>query len=331
MTTNVTAELETLVPEMGKQSIGDRLRRNGILAIFLLIFVALALSSDAFFTSSNLLNILDQQVPLIIIAAAGTLVLVAGGIDLSVGAVYALAGVVAAQVALSVGTGFGIMAGIAAGLAVGLFNGIMVTFFRINPLIATLAAAFIIRGLASAITQGKLLTLFDDESYFWLGRAEFLGIKVAIWIAIVIVIALGLLLSRSIFGRHLYAIGGNSEAARLAGIRVDTNRLVTYVLSGGAAGIAGVIVSSKVASAQAESGSGLEFTVLAGIVVGGTSILGGEGAVWRSVLGVLLIALIGNGFNLLGLDPLYQQMILGAILLLAVGFDTFSRLGRRKS
>lgn len=331
MTTPTTTDAAAATPgRPERRRVTGLIRANGILIVFVVMFAILALSSDAFLRPANLLNILDQQVPVIIIAAAGTLVLVAGGIDLSVGAVYGLAGVVAAQTALAVGTVAGVAAGIASGLAIGLFNGIAVTRFRINPLIATLAGAFIIRGLAAAITQGKLLTLFDDESYAWLGRATFLGVKVAIWLAAVVVVVLGLLLARSTLGRWLYAVGGNAEAARLAGIDVSRTRVLTYVLSGGAAGLAGVLVSSKVASAQADAGAGLEFTVLAGMIVGGTSILGGEGAVWRSVLGVVFIALIGNGFNLLGLDPLYQQMILGVILLVAVGFDTWSRLGRRR-
>lgn len=320
----------TDAPTASARTVTARIRSNGIVVVFVVMFVVLALTSDAFLRPANLMNILDQQVPLLVIAAAGTLVIVGGGLDLSVGAVYALSAVVAAQTALAAGTVAGVAAGIAAGVVVGLLNGVAVTYFRINPLIATLAAAFIIRGLASAVTQGKLITLFDDESYAWLGRASFLGVKVAVWIAAVIVVVLGLVLARGTFGRRLYAVGGNAEAARLAGIAVSRVRLTTYVLSGGAAGVAGVLVSSKVASAQADAGSGLEFAVLAGIIVGGTSILGGEGAVWRSVLGVLFIALIGNGFNLLGLDPLYQQMILGAILLVAVGFDTWSRLGRRR-
>ena len=133
------------------------------------------------------------------------------------------------------------------------------------------------------------------------------------------VIVIGVLLARTTSGRYMYASGGNAEAARLAGVRVDAIRVLTFVVSGGAAGLAGVIDASRVLSAQAASGDGSPFTVLAGIVVGGTSILGGEGAVWRTFLGVLFIALIGNGYDLLGLDPLYEQITLGVILLAAVG------------
>ncbi len=137
---------------------------------------------------------------------------------------------------------------------------------------------------------------------------------------------MGLVLSATTAGRYMYAVGGNAEAARLAGVRVDAIRVLTFVLSGGAAGLAGVIDTSRVLSAQASSGdTALAFTVLAGIVVGGTSILGGEGAVWRTVVGVLFIALVGNGYILLGLDPLYEQITMGALLLAAVALDSWTR------
>ena len=142
-------------------------------------------------------------------------------------------------------------------------------------------------------------------------------------------IVVGIVLARSAYGRYVYATGGNAEAARLGGISVDRIKLTTFALSGLAAGIAGTLDTSRVLSAQANSGTFLAFTVLAGIVVGGTSILGGEGAVWKSVVGCLLIALIGNGFNLLGLDPFYRQITLGLILIGAVGLDAWMRKTER--
>jgi ribose transport system permease protein len=150
--------------------------------------------------------------------------------------------------------------------------------------------------------------------------------RTSIWLMILTVVVIGVLLSATTAGRYMYAAGGNPEAARLAGVRVNRIRVLTFVISGGAAGLAGVIDTSRVLSAQASTGdTALAFTVLAGIVVGGTSILGGEGAVWRTVVGVLFIALIGNGYILLGLDPLYEQITMGAILLAAVGLDSLAR------
>jgi ribose transport system permease protein len=310
---------------LNRQS-SDKVRSAGILFPFLILFTVLSLTSSSFATKPNLLNILDQQSATLIIAAAGTLVLVAGGIDLSVGATYSLAGVTSAHFALRTSPVVAILLGVGIGLLVGLANGLVTTRLRINALITTLAMSFIISGCASLVTKGNLLVLFDKPGFGKLARTEFLTVKTSIWLAIFTVIVIGLALSATTAGRYMYAAGGNAEAARLAGVRVDAVRVLTFVLSGGAAGLAGVIDTSRVLSAQASSGdTALAFTVLAGIVVGGTSILGGEGAVWRTVVGVLFIALIGNGYILLGLDPLYEQITMGAILLAAVALDSWTR------
>jgi ribose transport system permease protein len=306
----------------------SRLRSVGILLPFVVLFVTLTLASSAFATKVNLLNILDQQSATLIIAAAGTLVLVSGGIDLSVGAVYSLAAVTAAEAAQHHNAWLAIALGIGAALLVGLVNGLVTTILRINSLIATLAMSFVISGIASRITKGNLLVLFDNKSFGSLARTEFATVKTSIWLMVVAVIVLGLVLARTTAGRYMYAAGGNAEAARLSGVRVDAVRILAFVLSGGAAGLAGVIDASRVLSASASAeNTTLAFTVLAGIVVGGTSILGGDGAVWRSVVGVLFIALIGNGYILLGLDPLYEQITMGAILMAAVALDAWSRRG----
>jgi ribose transport system permease protein len=306
----------------------DKARATGILIPFAALFVTLSVTSSSFLTKVNLLNILDQQAATLIIAAAGTLVLVAGGIDLSVGAVYSLAGVTAAEVAQRTSPVLAIVLGIGVGLAVGLVNGLVVTRGRINALIATLAMSFVVSGIGTLVTHGNLVVLFEHPEFGDLARTQIFTVKTSIWIALAAVAIIGVLLARTTAGRYMYAAGGNAEAARLAGVRVDAIRVLTFVVSGGAAGLAGVIDASRVLSAQASSGDTLAFTVLAGIVVGGTSILGGEGAVWRTFLGVLFIALIGNGYDLLGLDPLYEQITLGVILLLAVAVDAWARQRR---
>jgi ribose transport system permease protein len=303
-----------------------RLRGAAILMPFLILFIVLSLTSSSFPTRANLLNILDQQSATLIVAAAGTLVLIAGGIDLSVGAVYGFAAVVSAHFALHSSAGLAIFLGIGAGLLIGIANGLIVTVFRINSLIATLGMAFIVNGCSNLVTHGNLLVLFDKTGFGELARTEFLTVKTSIWLMIAAVIAFGILLSTTAAGRYMYAAGGNAEAARLAGVRVSLIRVLTFALSGAAAGLAGVIDTSRVLSAQASpDDTTLAFTVLAGIVVGGTSILGGEGAVWRTVVGVLFIALIGNGYLLLSFDPLYEQITMGVLLLLAVGLDALSR------
>jgi ribose transport system permease protein len=307
----------------------DRIRAGAIVIPFVALFLILAAVSPPFLSFTNLTNILDQQSTFLIMAAAGTLVLVAGGIDLSVGAIHALAGVTAAQVTVAAGPVPGMLAGVSVGLVAGLANGIIVTTFRINALIATLAVSFVVSGITGLLTGGNLIVILDQIDFAALARTDLIGIASSTWIMIVVVVAFAILLARSVLGRYVYAVGGNPEAARLSGVPVRQVRLATFVVSGGAAGLAGVLIASRVLSAQASSGQDITFTVLAGIVVGGTSIAGGEGAVWRTVVGVLFIALIGNGFNLLGLDPLWRQIALGGLILGAVGLDAALRTSRR--
>ena len=253
---------------------------------------------------TNLLEILDQQASYLIIAAAGTMVMIAGGIDLSVGATYALCQVIATKMAEGGNPVLAILVGVLVGVGVGAVNGVIATFFRINSLIATLAMSFVITGVASLVTNGNLIIAYTALGFANFARTQFLDVTTASWTMIGVVIIFGVVLSRTIAGRYMYAAGSNAEAARLAGVRVQWIKLVTFAISGGAAGLGGIIDASRVLSASsANGGTALTFTVLAGIVVGGTSILGGEGAIWRTVVGVLFIAIIGNGFILLGLEP----------------------------
>ncbi|HEY7826858.1 MAG TPA: ABC transporter permease [Candidatus Limnocylindrales bacterium] len=326
------AESESIPPSSWIQR-GLALRtpaaRSGILIPFAITFVVLAVASPPFTSLQNLANILDQQSGIIIVAAAATLVLIAGGIDLSVGAVYGLAGATATQLVISNGVVVGVLAGLGLGLLVGLVNGLLVTRFRINALIGTLAMTYVVGGIGALATKGNLVVALDHPEYQAIAATSILGVTSAAWIMIITVIVLGVVLARTTFGRYVYASGGNAAAARLGGVRVDGVRVATFAISGVAAAMAGILDASRVLSMQASAGGTLTFTVLAGVVVGGTSILGGEGAVWRTVVGCLFIALVGNGFNLLGLDPFYQQITLGVILLLAVGIDAWSRrLGR---
>ena len=323
--TPVAKETERSAPQAG---ILRRAREGGIIYPFILLFVILAIwKGSTFYGKTNLLEILDQQSATLIIAAAGTMVLVAGGIDLSVGATYALAQVIATKMAVTGNPVLAIIVGVVVGVGVGAVNGVIVTFFRINSLIATLAMSFVITGIASLVTNGNLIIAYTALGFANFARTQFLDVTTAAWTMIGVVIILGIVLSRTITGRYIYASGSNSEAARLAGVRVQWVKLITFAISGGAAALAGILDASRVLSASSSNGGpALTFTVLAGIVVGGTSILGGEGAIWRTVIGVLFIALIGNGFTLLAWNPLYEQITLGVILLLVVGGDAWSRL-----
>lgn len=323
MTANGVSTMSDQLKEMARRALV--IRRTGILIPFLFTLVALSIASPSFLRFQNLTNILDQQAGIIIVACAGTLVLIAGGIDLSIGAIYGLAGATSAQIATTVNAPVGILCGLGLGLMFGLVNGLVVTRFRINALIGTLAMSFVVSGIGAVLTKGNLVVAFNHPEFQQFAATRILGVTSAAWMMIVIAIAVGILLSRTTFGRYIYASGGNAEAARLGGVRVNGTRVATFALSGLAAAMAGVIDASRVLSAQASSGQFLTFTVLTGIIVGGTSIMGGEGSIRRTVLGCLFVALVANGFNLLGLDPFYQQITLGVILLLAVGIDAWSR------
>ena len=304
------------------------LKPAGIVLPFGILFVSLSITSGPFLHVTNLLNILDQQSAYLMIAAAGCLILVSGGIDLSVGATYALAGCVSAQYAQTHSVWVSVVVGLVLGIVVGAINGLIVTFLRINSLIATLATSFVIGGLGSKLTKGNLIVLTQKPQYGSIAQTTWFGVTTSIWIMVVLVIALSILLTRTTIGRYMIASGGNAQAARLAGVRVYLIRIIAFSISGFAAALAGIVDASRVLSASAALGSTLAFTVLAGIVVGGTSIAGGSGSVWRTALGVLFIALIGNGFDLLGIDPLYHQIALGLILLVAVGLDALGQSRR---
>jgi ribose transport system permease protein len=332
MSTDISAEPSSR-PAAGagarhaRSRVAHYVTRAGILVPFLVLFLVLSLTSEPFATKANLLLILEQQASALIIAAAMTLVLVSGGIDLSVGAVWGFAAVTAAHFGTETDPAVAMLLGIGAGALVGLANGIVTSVLKINALIATLAMSFIVNGASGLVAGGNLLNLFDKPSFGDLSRAQFLTVKTIIWVMVLAVVAIGLLLSTTIAGRYMYAAGGNAQAARLAGVRVDSVRILTFVISGTAAGLAGVLDASNdlSASVQTAASDNLTFIVLAGVVIGGTSILGGEGAVWRSVVGVLFIALIYNGWGLLQYDPLWEPIILGALMMAAVALDSFSR------
>jgi ribose transport system permease protein len=299
------------------------LRDYGIVITFCALFVVLAVSSDSFLTGTNLLNILDQWAPLGIMACGMTLVLIGGGFDLSVGAGFVLGGVVAAKVANSTGIAPGWLLGCLVGLAVGLLNGLLVTVARINAFVATLATGIILSGAALAVTSGQLIVV-KANGFDVLGRGELLGLKVSVYLFLATLIVLGVLLHLSTFGRALFAVGGNAEAARLSGVRVGVVRATTYAIVGLCAALAGVITASRTSVGQPDAGGFADlFNIFAAVIIGGTSITGGFGAMWRTVIGVLLLALIGNGFNLANIDPVYQSMITGAFILFAVAVDVW--------
>jgi ribose transport system permease protein len=245
--------------------------------------------------------------------------------DLSVGSVYALSTVVTAWTAVHSGSiPLAFLAGLASGAVTGLVNGFAVAVANINPFIATLATSLIVTGIAVWISNGLLITVVDP-AFTQLGQGVFLTLTIPSIIFLIIVGIGWFVLARTTYGRHLFAVGGNPEAARLSGVRVQFMQLSVFVISGVAAALAGVLTASRIGTGEADIGTQLPLIVIAVVVVGGTSIFGGEGAMWRTLLGVLLYAMVGNGFALLNVNNNIQQIIQGLILLVAVGIDAWSR------
>lgn len=304
-------------------------RDYGVVLAFIGLFITLSFSSDAFLTWANMKNLAFQTAPVGIIAVGGTLVFIGGGFDLSVGAISGFAAIISGKLFIHSGIGLwgSLFLGALVGLGCGIGNGILVTVGRVNAFIATLATSIIIYGFAQVITGGNLVSV-QAERFSTLGLGSAWGVNYPVFVWLGFALVCGFLLSRTIFGRYTYAAGGNAEAARLSGVRVGVIRSATFAFSGLAAGIAGVILFSEVGTAQWNANSGIEFDAITAIVLGGTSLLGGEGAVWRSVLGAFFLQMIGNGFDLLGTTPQWQYVIKGAILAAAVSLDAWARRRR---
>ncbi|CAG7611977.1 ABC transporter permease [Leucobacter soli] len=330
----ITEVMRTPVPAKGKQSARARAlsigRDFGIVGALLLLFVLLSIASPAFLTPLNLSNLLDGLAPMGILAIGMTLVIIAGGFDLSIGAIFAVGAIVAAMTTNATGSAvLGLLAGLLSGAGLGTLNGLSTTYGKLNPFVATIASTMVFAGIALSLTDGKLIVI-QEEAFKNFAQPRFLGLKVTVYIFIAVILLYMFLLNRTVFGRHVFAVGGNAAAARMAGVRVNRTRALTYVLMGFCAALAGIMSASRTGTVDAGIGSGIEFTAIAAVLVGGTSVMGGAGAIWRTVVGVLLLQLIGNGFNLLGVQPTYQRIFTGLIIALAVGWDSWIRASNRR-
>jgi ribose transport system permease protein len=263
------------------------------------------------------LNILNQSAPLFIIACALTLVIIGGGFDLSTGAIFGVASVSAGWIAINGNPILAILAAPLIGMLLGSLNGIIITAFNVHSFLVTLATSLVYRGLSVLVTDGKIIPVRIEE-FSILGRYKFGLVNVAVIVMFGFMFLMMFVLNRTTFGRAVFAVGGNEEAALLSGIRTNWVKILTFAISGAAAGLAGVITVSRLSMAEPQAGAGLEFEAIAAVILGGTSIMGGAGAVWRSMAGVLLMALIGNGFNILNVNPFFKDLTTGVIIVLAV-------------
>ncbi|MEX6014022.1 ABC transporter permease [Mammaliicoccus sciuri] len=289
----------------------------------ILLIVVISIMNSAFLDLSNLLNLLRQVSINGLIAFGMTFVILTGGIDLSVGSILALS---SAFTAILITSGLdpivALIVGVLGGFLLGVFNGVLVTFGSMAPFIATLATMTIFRGLTLVVTDGNPITNLGDSYMFQLfGKGYFFGIPVPAVTMIIVFIILAIILQKTTFGRHTYAIGCNEVASKISGIKVNRVKILIYGISGLMSALAGAILTSRLNSAQPTAGTSYELDAIAAVVLGGTSLTGGKGRIVGTFIGVLIIGVLNNGLNLLGVSSFYQQVVKGIVILIAVLID----------
>ncbi len=310
-------------PRLRETTMLDKIIANGGVMSIALFFVVccffFAVTTDAFLTAPNLLNIIRQSAPLLIVAAAMTFVITTGGIDLSVGSVLALTATLSAA-ALQAGIPWplAILLMLALGGVVGLIQGYFIAYEKIPAFIVTLAGLSVIRGFALLITGGYSIPIEPTSPFVTIGRAWVLGIPAPALIAIVVLLAAYLVFNETHFGRYVTGVGANAEATRRAGVNTRRVILWVYILSGTAAAAAGIILSARLGSGSSNAGQGFELDVIAAVVLGGTSLFGGRGSLVGTILGALTVAVLANGLILSHLSPFFTPIVTGFIILIAI-------------
>lgn len=300
------------------------LRTYGIVLAFVILVVVVAVLSPNFATQTNVFNLFSQWAPAGIMAVAMTFVILTGGFDLSIANGFSLCAVTAAALGRTEDPTVAFLAALGVGLVIGLVNGILVAGAKINPFIATLGTGFILGGIALVVT-GNVAYVVDNPDFSTIGAGRWHGFPYSGIILIFCLVTGGLVLAKTVYGQSIYAVGGNAEASRLSGIRVSTTVGSTYVLSGLAMAVAGIITASQLNSAQANINPNIVFDVITIVVVGGTSLAGGFGSMWRTAVGLGIIAVISNAFSLADFNPYYQDIVKGCIIVGALALDVYAR------
>lgn len=279
------------------------------------LFIGLSLLTDSFLTVGNLLNV-SQQISILAIVSAGmTFVIIGGGFDLSVGAIIALTGSLAALIMVKFGIAAGIGVGLLAGTTIGMINGSVVCLLKVNPFITTLGMAVVARGIALGITGGTAIHNLP-KGFSWLGSGRILNIPFSGLVVIVVYIIGLIVLRKTTIGLKIYAVGGNKEAARLSGMRANRISIATYAISGFTAALAGILLAARLRSGDPTAGMTMELFSVAAVVLGGTALRGGEGYLSRTIIGVLFIGFLENGLNLLNVPYYWQQVAIGLLFMI---------------
>lgn len=292
-------------------------RRAGVLAALILLVIAASFLSDRFLTLPNLLNVLRQVAIVGILAIGMTFVILTRGIDLSVGSILGISVVLYAGLLETQSMAVAIPLGLAAAMLAGLVNGLGVAAAGIPPFIMTLGMLSFARGLAFIYTGGTPIPILN-ETFYDLGNSYLFGIPIPSLILLAALAASAVTLSLTAFGRSVYAIGSNEEAARLSGVPVRLYKTIVYVIAGGVSGLAGLVYASQLSVGTPIAGQGYELDAIAAVVIGGTSLFGGKGSVWSTFIGTLIIGVLANILNLTGVDPYVQQLFKGALIVVAV-------------
>jgi ribose transport system permease protein len=311
------------VPSTAEKKFNLNLKDFGIVFGLAAIMLFLALNTGTFLTGRNFINLFDQAAVVGLLAAAATLCIISGVFDLSSTATLAVSAISGVMLTQHFGVAAGFFGALLVGALLGTITGLIVVSTKVNSFIGTLAVSIIYRGLAIVITGGAIVAPLPDQlasfqTWTW---PSIFGLTAGSVLMLAMTTVLGIVLWRTTFGRRIYAVGGNQEAARLSGIRTGSIHVAVFAISGLCSAMAGMILASRAGSAQPAMAVGIELTAIAAVVIGGTSILGGQGAMWRAFVGVMILTVISNGFNLLHWDTTYQQVVTGVLILVAVAAD----------
>ena len=314
------------------------MRRLGMLPVLVVLYLAMygltvyfsADGTSTFMTSNNTMNIFRQVSINIVLASGMTFVILTSGIDLSVGSVLAVSAVAGMLMSLSAQfAGFSIPTFLIVGLLLGALNGVLVALVGLNPFVVTLGTMTALRGAAYLFADGTSVLNTEIPSFEWMGNGSFLAIPWLIWLAAAVVVLTWFILRKTTLGLHIYAVGGNIQAARLTGIKVGLVLMFVYTISGLFAGLGGAMSASRLYAANGNWGTGYELDAIAAVVLGGTSLMGGVGSVWGTVIGALIIGIMNNGMNMLSVPYFNQLIVKGLVILLAVWLDVRSKRAKQ--